>query len=217
MSQVVPPSFLFQYTLPMVRADQLPGSASASLRLPSAVTVFLPAQLNSAETPWTLKAAWNTEGLGFEIRLRKKSFPPAGRWSAVQSSDRVMILLDTRPAVGLQRATEFCSLLTVLPLDDDADDQPSARFIEIAQQRTTRVAQDPRRCRLETVLVSDGYTLSVWIPGSQLPGFSELAETRALGLYVIVEDSELGQLPMSIGGDFPIAWNPSLWTRMELV
>ena len=36
MSQVVPPSFLFQYTLPMVRADQLPGSASASLRLPSA-------------------------------------------------------------------------------------------------------------------------------------------------------------------------------------
>jgi hypothetical protein len=78
------------------------------------------------------------------------------------------------------------------------------------------VAQDPRRCRLETVLASDGYTLSVWIPGSQLPGFAELAETHALGLYVIIEDSELGQLPMSVGGDFPIAWNPSLWTRMEL-
>lgn len=216
MSQVVPPSFLFQYALPMVRADQLPGAAGSPLRLPSAATVFLPAQLNSAETPWSLKAAWNTEGLGFEVRLRKKSFPPAGRWSAVQSSDRVMILLDTRPGAGVQRATEFCSLLTILPLDDDAEDQPSARFIEIAQQRTTRVAQDVRRCRLETVLASDGYTLSVWIPGSQLPGFAELSETRALGLYVIVDDSELGHLPMSVGGDFPVAWNPSIWIRMEL-
>jgi len=216
MSQVVPPSFLFEYSLPMVRADQLPGAAGTSLRLPASATVFLPAQLNAAETPWSLKAAWNMEGLGFEIRVRKKSFPPAGRWSAVQSSDRVMILLDTRPGAGVQRATESCSLLTILPLDDDADEQPSARFIEIAQQRTTRVAQDVRRCRLETVLASDGYTLSVWIPGSQLPGFAELSETRALGLYVIVDDSELGQLPMSVGGDFPTAWNPSIWTRMEL-
>ena len=66
------------------------------------------------------------------------------------------------------------------------------------------------------MLSSDGYQLSVWIPGSQLPGFAELAETRALGLYVVIEDAELGQLPMSVGGDFPLAWNPSIWTRMEL-
>jgi hypothetical protein len=49
MSQVVPPSFLFQYALPMVRADQLPGAAGSPLRLPSSATVFLPARLNSAE------------------------------------------------------------------------------------------------------------------------------------------------------------------------
>jgi len=216
MSQIVPPSFLFQYALPMVRIDQLPGRAGSPLRLPPSASVMLPAQLNVAELPWSLRAAWNSEGLGFEVRVRRKQIPPAGRWSSPTSSDRVLILLDTRPTAGVQRATEFCSLLTVLPVDDDQDEQPSARFIEIAQQRTQKLAQDPRRCRVETVLSSDGYQLSVWIPGSQLPGFAELAETRALGLYVVIEDAELGQLPMSVGGDFPLAWNPSIWTRMEL-
>lgn len=54
MSQIVPPSFLFQYALPMVRIDQLPGRAGSPLRLPPSASVMLPAQLNVAELPWSL-------------------------------------------------------------------------------------------------------------------------------------------------------------------
>jgi hypothetical protein len=133
MSPTIPPSFLFHFQLPLPRADELPRSRGRLLGLQNAPELFVPARLNNEATPVRIRAAWNPRGLGVLLQIRGRRNSPAGRWKDPGNSDWIHILVDTRHTAAVQRATEFCSLLTVLPLDDDADDQPSARFIEIAQ------------------------------------------------------------------------------------
>ena len=62
----------------------------------------------------------------------------------------------------------------------------------------------------------DGYQLELWIPTTQMPGFDQIEEIGHLGFYVVVEDTELGQLPLSVGDDFPVAHDPSTWLQLNL-
>lgn len=118
-----------------------------------------------------------------------------------------------RTSIG---ATQFCTALQILPSDEADDDQPTVQFVDMAQQHGTRLEQSSKRVLLGVETVSDGYRLEVWIPAAQIPGFAETPEIGHLGFYIVVEDTELGQLPLSIGDDFPVAHDPSTWLQLNL-
>jgi hypothetical protein len=213
---IVPPSFLFQYQLSVPRVDGLPKKKGKSLQLPDAAKVFVPSSLNEGTTGLEMKLGWNPDGLAVEIVVRGKKAEPAGRRHDLKHSDVVYVFVDTRHTANVHRATEFCTALQILPSDEAADDKPTVQFVEIAQQRSTRRQPDVKRVMLNVQNQRDGYQLGLWIPTAQMPGFDQIEEIGHLGFYVVVEDTELGQLPLSIGDDFPVAHDPSTWLQLNL-
>lgn len=213
---IVPPSFLFQYQLTVPRVDGLPKKKGKALQLPDAARVFVPSALNAGTAGLELKLGWNPDGLAIEIVVRGKKEEPAGRRHDLKNSDVVYIFIDTRHTANVHRATEFCTALQILPSDEVNDDAPTVQFVEIAQQRGTRRQPDAKRVMLNVQNQQDGYQLDVWIPTAQMPGFDQIEEIGHLGFYIVVEDTELGQLPLSIGDDFPVTHDPSTWLQLNL-
>lgn len=213
---IVPPSFLFQYQLTVPRVDGLPKKKGKALQLPDAARVFVPSALNAGTAGLELKLGWNPDGLAIEIVVRGKKEEPAGRRHDLKNSDVVYIFIDTRHTANVHRATEFCTALQILPRDEVNDDAPTVQFVEIAQQRGTRRQPDAKRVMLNVLNQRDGYQLDVWIPTAQMPGFDQIEEIGHLGFYIVVEDTELGQLPLSIGDDFPVTHDPSTWLQLNL-
>lgn len=213
---IVPPSFLFQYQLSVPRVEGLPKKKGKSLQLPDAARIFVPSSLNDATAGLELKLGWNPDGLAIEILVRGKKQEASGRRHDLKNSDVVFVFIDTRHTANVHRATEFCTALQILPGDEAADDEPTVAFVEIAQQRGTRRQPDAKRVMVNMQNHRDGYQLELWIPTTQMPGFDQIEEIGHLGFYVVVEDTELGQLPLSIGDDFPVAHDPSTWLQLHL-
>lgn len=215
-NQIVPPSFLFQYSMAIPHVAAIPYRKGKLLRLADSSRLFVPGVMNEASAPFDLKVAWNAEGLGIEIGVSGKKLAPAGRLGNLKTSDHISLFVDTRHTASVHRATEYCSSLKVLPCDEDADNQPSVSFAEIAQQRSVKKDLNGRKCEVRCHVCSDGYNVELWIPGTQLFGFDEAPEIGRIGFCCMVHDTELGEMPLSVGDDFPVAFDPSTWLQMEL-
>ena len=215
-NQIIPPAFLFHYSMVAPQDTAIPRKKGRLLQLDDAARIYVPGSMNNATPEFDLKVAWNTNGLGVEIDVRGKKLPPSGRHDDLKTSDCFTIFVDTRHTANVHRATEYCSALIVLPSDDKAGGRATAAVQEIAQQRVTKRDQDGRKCEVQSTVHNDGYTLEVWVPASQLYGFSEAPEIGHIGFCCVVRDTELGDMPMTVGGDFPVAINPSTWLQLEL-
>ena len=213
---IVPPSFLFQYQLSIPRLDDLPRKKGRRLQLPDTARIFVPATMNERAAGLDVRLAWNPGGLGMELIVHGKKQELSGRRHDLKHSDHVLVFIDTRHTANVHRATQFCTSMQILPSDEAADDDPTVQFVDIAQQRGIHREQDAKKVVVAVESVSDGYRLELWIPAAQIPGFAETPEIGHLGFYVVVEDTELGQLPLSIGDDFPIALDPSTWLQLNL-
>jgi hypothetical protein len=216
MPPTIPPSFLFHYQLSLPRAEDMPRTRGRLLGLQNSPELFIPATLNDENTPVRIRAAWNPRGLGLLLQIRGRQHPPAGRWKDPGNSDWIHLLVDTRHTSGVQRATEFCTSIAVMPVDDDADGNSTVRFTDISRQRTLATSQAAESTRVDVQQTSGGYDIEIWIPGTLLPGFAQIAESGILGFYCVIHDSELGELPLSVGDDFPVAINPSTWLVLAL-
>ena len=172
--------------------------------------------MNDTDNAFGLRMAWNQEGLGIELDMPGKKLPPAGRHKDLKNSDYISLFVDTRHTANVHRATEYCLSLVVLPCDEDAGEKPSAAFVEIAQQRASRRDRDGRKCPVQVHVRPDGYRLEIWIPTSQMFGFDEAPEIGRIGFSCLIHDTELGEIPLNVGGDFPVAFDPSTWLQLEL-
>ena len=216
MNEIIPPPFLFNFSLSISKNDTLPLKKGRPLQLADSARLFVPGSLVKGDSTFDLRAAWNENGLGFQIEVRGKKFPVSGTRKDLKASDSIRLYLDLRHTANVHRATEYCSAIVVLPVDEEADDRPSVMFTEIAQQRTARKDRDARKCPVHTAKLSDGYCCEVWIPSSQLFGFEEIESIGHFGFYCVVADTELGELPLGIGGDFPTSFDPSTWLQLRL-
>lgn len=216
MDQFIPPSFLFDYSLTIQRRDVLPGASQKLPSLQAADTLFVPARLNESPAP-RIRMAWNPEGVAVEVRVQGRSMPVAGRWSDPVNSDLLRLFFNTRHRSDVQRATSFCSTMLILPVDEESAGAPRVEFRNMVHSSTGESGKGGKLFRMRIDLLDDGYEVGVWIPGSMLSGFAEIEESGVLGFSVLIEDSELGRIPIDVGGDFPTQWNPSLWIPLQLV
>jgi hypothetical protein len=213
---IVPPSFLFQYSMAVPRVEAIPRKKGSLLQLDDGCSLFVPGSMNDTDNAFGLRMAWNQEGLGIELDMPGKKLPPAGRHKDLKNSDYISLFVDTRHTANVHRATEYCLSLVVLPCDEDADEKPSAAFVEIAQQRASRRDRDGRKCPVQLHVRPDGYRMEIWIPTSQMFGFDEAPEIGRIGFSCLIHDTELGEIPLNVGGDFPVAFDPSTWLQLEL-
>ena len=213
---IVPPSFLFQYSMAVPRVEAIPRKKGSLLQLDDSCSLFVPGSMNDTDNAFGLRMAWNPEGLGIELDVPGKKLPPAGRRKDLKNSDSISLFVDTRHTANVHRATEYCCSLVVLPCDENADEKPTAAFVEIAQQRASKSDRDGGKCPVQVSVRPDGYRLEIWIPTSQMFGFDEAPEIGRIGFSCLIHDTELGEIPLNVGGDFPVAFDPSTWLQLEL-
>jgi hypothetical protein len=208
---------MFDFSLPVKQCS--PPSRRKTGRLLKQTemsSLFLPSSLNQQPGFATVAAGWHPDGLGLVFCVSGNPQACAGSSTDVKHSDCALIWIDTRPAGNVQRATEYCHHFACLPSDGQAAGGPAVVVQPIAQQRIQRIDSNPEKMTCRTHSKKDGYELEVWIPGSQLYGFREISELGRLGFYCVVQDTHLGDQPLSVGDDFPTSYNPSTWIQLEL-
>lgn len=218
MDHVVPPSLLFDFRLPVLSCDGPSKKASGRLlNLPDDCSLFIPSAMNEQPSFASIKAGWNADGFGITVTVAGKTKPTAGSAHDTKHSDAILLWIDTRPAGNVHRATEYCHHFACLPVDEESDEGPAVVVMPIAQQRAQRIESNPKKMVCRTHKKKDGYEFEVWIPASQLYGFRDVSELGRIGFSCVVQDSELGDQPLSIGEDFPTAYDPSTWLQLELL
>ena len=214
MPAVVPPSFLFRYSFPVRRADNLPRKGAPLLGLGEEFTLPDLAALSESPRFAELRMAWNPGGVGINVRVQGKSQPPVCNPTYPAESDGLQVWIDTRNTQSIHRASRFCHHFCALP-DGGKRKGPAAVQLPIARAREEAPLASPEQIRVHCESQRDGYLLEMWLPADALTGFDPEANPR-LGFYALVRDSEFGEQFLTVGREFPFANDPSLWSTAEL-
>jgi len=214
--EVVPASFLFRFAIPVSRVDRLPRPKAPLLSLPETCNVPWPGDIDGAASPAQLAMAWNPEGLAVQVTVQGKSGPVQVDPDAIPSSDGFLLWIDTRDTQSQHRASRFCHLFAALPGGGgDSGDDPFVRQLPVPRAREDAPEAPADSFLAETVLLKDGYRLSVWFPREALHGYDPATQNR-LGFMIHLLDTELGPHCFTVNADFPFDADPSLWVSLEL-
>lgn len=214
-STLIPTPLLFHYTFPVMRVDALPRKKAPLLTLPEKCRVVPPSAMD--QSPFAvLKLAWNPHGLAVEIAVSGKCRPPRCRPESIESSDAVHLWIDTRDTQTIHRASRFCHYFVAMPCGSGIKGTaPWIRQFPVARAREDAPRVDPDQLLLEGECTKTGYRLGVWLPREALHGFDTETQRR-LGFNAAVHDHELGLQVLTVGDEFPIDADPSLWSSLEL-
>jgi len=165
----------------------------------------------------TLRMGWNEQGIGFDLHVAGKAQPPWCRATRVEDSDGLSLWIDTRDSHQVHRANRFCHHFIFLPAGGgNRMDQPVAVMLPINRARDLPKPVEPKQLLVKGACGAEGYSLQGFVPSSALTGY-DAAEHPKLGFCYAVIDRELGWQTFSIGPEFPIGEDPSLWGTLELV
>lgn len=215
---LLPPHFLLRLTYPCQYVKNIPDEeGDRLLDLPESCRIDNLPELNDSKPYADVRLAWNERGLGLQVEVRGKENPPQGDANRRQSSDGVMLWLDTRDARDIHRASRYCHHFWFLPTGGGREqDEPAA-----GQAKINRAMQDAPLCAPEQIaLIAErtkrGYILEAFLSAAVLNGFDPETNPR-LGFYYWIRDTELGEQTLGLGMDFPFYEDPSLWSSLELV
>lgn len=217
MSAVVPYPFLFRYSFAVRRAGNLPAKSGSLLNLGEEFA--LPDLAGLHETPRfaKLRMAWNAGGLGISVGVAGKRHPLVCDAANAAESDGLQIWIDTRNTQSIHRANRFCHHFCAVPTGGGKRrNEPLAVQLPIARSREDAPLAGRDQIQAFRETRRDGYLLEVWLPAEVLSGFDPESNPR-LGFFALVRDAELGEQFLTVGREFPFAYDPSVWSTIELV
>ena len=213
---LLPTPFLFRYSFPVPFDPALPRSGKKLLNLTAACALPDVAEIAGAKPFGELRLAWNKTGLGISVAVRGKKQPPQASLRSPTTSDGLQVWIDTRNTQNIHRASRFCHHLCLLPTGGGRNGQEAAAVpLAIARAREEVSLPNPADFRIQVESNRTGYLLEAWLPAATLQGFDPDASPR-LGFYFLLTDGELGEQSLSVGTEFPISHDPSLWATLEL-
>ena len=213
----LPPSFLFNYSIEAHQAANLPKKQGKSL-LGLAKKYELPdlSAMDGRPSFAQVFVAWNEKGLGLSIKVKGKKKGLKCNAKKFDDFDSCQMWIDTRDTKNVHRATRFCHHFVLLPSGEKADDQqPTAFQNPISNAREASPVADSDIILVQSQIESDGYLLESWFPKEVLNGFDPQSSSK-IGFYYLIKDQELGEQSISVGSEFPIRYDPSLWVTLEL-
>ena len=163
-----------------------------------------------------LRAAWGESGMYFTVVVENKKQSLWCKRTQLLDSDGMQLWIDTRDTHNLHRATKFCHWFLVLPQGDGpGEKQPLATMLKINRAREHSPTINQAKIPTDSKVTRTGYTLSMYIPGPVLNGWNP-EEHKHLGFCYSVRDRELGLQHLSVGSEYPVAEDPSLWHTLVL-
>ncbi|WP_145178017.1 DOMON domain-containing protein [Rubripirellula lacrimiformis] len=164
-----------------------------------------------------VRMAWCKEGIGLHINVNGKRQLPWCRDSRLEDSDGFHLWIDTRCSPLIHRATQYCHRFLFMPAGGGPKrERPTAAMIPINRARMHPKSIGPNQLKIVGMPRHDGYEMSGFIPADALTGFDPADQPR-ISLYYAVVDRELGWQTLSLGPEYPVLEDPSLWGEAVLV
>ena len=220
MSSVIPQALAFHFEFPVRQLKALPKKGSRLLDLSEEFQLPWPGATLGAEQHAALidlRIAWNTNGIGISCVVSgKQQRPVAAHPERPAEGDGLQVWIDTRNTQTIHRGNRFCHQFCLSPGGDSKSSArpqvhqlPMARAVEDAPQH------EPDSFRIWSDVTSQGYALEAWLPATVLNGF-DVEVCSQLGFYCVLRDAELGEHSLTVGTEFPVATDPSLWQTLDL-
>ena len=216
---LIPPSFFFRAALPCPRVEKMPRSGKGPLLdLPDRCILPALGELDGRATWAEVRVGWNPAGLGIAVEVAGKAGRIVHDPNMPEDSDGVQLWIDTRDTRDIHRATRYCQRFhaTVVPGTGKALDA-AVRPLKIhrasadpptADLAAIRSAAERTRTRVSPGAVPAGIGPARLRPGDEPP-----ARLHATGST----DPDRGDQFLTVGREFPIGEDPSLWATLELI
>lgn len=210
-------AFLFRYSLPVKHRAELSKPGTSGLKLPEAYALPTLRDLSSRPANFgELRVAWNAAGLGFSLTVRGKQTPTRSSPTQLNTSDSLLLWIDTRNTQNIHRASRFCHQFIALP-GNGRGEKSAAHLQQLTIARAREEA--PLAATVDLAawsrLHDDGYQLDVWLGADALQGYDPESSPK-LGFFYQIRDRELGDQTLSVDAEFPFDHDPSLWVTLEL-
>jgi hypothetical protein len=141
---------------------------------------------------------------------------PWCRDTRLDESDGFHFWIDTRCSPGIHRATQYCHRFLWMPGGSGPKHElPLTALLPINRARNNPKPVQPGLLKVAAMARHDGYELSGFVPAAALTGFDPGQQPR-VGIYYAVIDRELGWQTLTLGPEFPVIDDPSLWGEAVL-
>lgn len=209
------PSFLFRFSVPCRRLNEPWTAKGIDLDTEYGIPSF--GELEGRPLFAELRMGWDHAGLAFTLRVVGKSQVPWCRESRIEDSDGLRLWIDTRDTHNIHRASRFCHQFAFLPAGSGPSQKtPVARALSIHRARENPKTAPGGMLGCVAKILHNGYELRGWIAAQAMTGYDPDEHPR-LGFCYAVVDRQLGWQTLSLGPEFPIEEDPSLWGTLELV
>ena len=215
-TNLLPQAFWFRLAIPCRRVDGLPRAKGRLLDLPPSCALPDTSALEGSPSWADVRMGWNASGIAVSVEVAGKLGPVTREPVGGGAGEGLTLWIDTRDTRGVHRATRFCHRFRFAI-------RPSAKALDVAlsQVPIARALADAPRADLTAVstradLVRGGWRLEAFLPASVLSGFDP-ETNRRLGVAYQVTDLEREDRFLTVGRDFPVGEDPSLWATLELV
>ncbi|MDA8744514.1 hypothetical protein N9N28_07775 [Rubripirellula amarantea] len=211
----IDPTFLFRFEIDL-KKQKLDWSTKG-LKLPE--TCRLPSFGGLAGRPVfaDVRMAWSEQGIGVHLNVNGKRQLPWCRDSRPEDSDGFHLWIDTRCSPNIHRATQYCHRFLWMPSGGGPQrERPVSALVPINRARNFPKPISNSAIKVVAFPRHDGYELSGIVPSEALTGYEPKQQPR-ISLYYAVIDRELGWQTLSLGPEYPVMEDPSLWGEARLV
>jgi len=214
------PRFLFRFAVPVMRCA--PIWKAGGVTIDESYRLLNLAELDnnteSRERPFAdVRAAWNIEGLLFNVTVTGKQQPVWCRDERLEDSDGLQVWIDTRATLNIHRASRYCHRYAFLPAGGGrSNTDPVADQVLINRARENARPIRPRELQVAAKTTKNGYTLAAFVPAVALGGYDPL-QHKQIGFTYAVYDRELGLQTFASGPAFPFDEDPTCWGVLDLV
>jgi len=215
---LIDPTFLFRFEVAIREHDCTFRSTTTNpgVQLPESCRIESFSALSGARTFADVRFAWDKQSIGFSVHVTGKKSSVWCRDSRLEDSDGFHLWIDTRCSPGIHRATQYCHRFLFMPAGGGASrEAPYTALIPINRARQNPKPAPTGSLQVFAATEPDGYRMSGRIAAAALTGFDALQFPR-LGLFFAVIDRELGWQTFSLGQEYPIVEDPSLWGEAVL-
>jgi hypothetical protein len=210
----IDPTFLFRFEVDLKQADL--EWSSDGLKLPEHCRLPSFGALGERRVFADVRIGWSKAGIGLQVLVNGKRQVPWCRETRLDESDGFHFWIDTRCSPNIHRATQYCHRFLFMPAGGGPRrERAVASWVEIHRARGNPKPVPRESLSIKAFPRHDGYEINGLIPASALTGFDPAALGR-VGIYYAVIDREFGWQTLSVGPEYPVTEDPSLWAEAVL-
>jgi len=216
---ILPQAFWFRIAVrcPRIEGIPRPDSAGRLLDLPESCALPDLSELEGGSSWAQIRVGWNPGGLGIAV-LADGVSPEQLDKARPDGFARAQFWVDTRDTRNVGRATRFCHRFIAELELGKARRQLN---VKAAQRPIAQATAESPICRPELIaaraeLGPASWMLELFLPAEALNGFDE-ETNRRLGFAYHIADHVRDDQFFTVGRDFPVGENPSLWSTLELI